>query len=280
MDEFQDSQVDSMLSTPQAEPTVVKPTSNRTSQPRLWDDLDIKPREINTLKFKTEKNYSFAVFENGRITPTKIEAIKKIAERLFQLGFLYRSPADNRSKVDQAIRSIPGARIQVYKLWAKHKDDNNGFQVVSEAPTRISYEVACGVKKKFLDFKPMVRCLVAREAQIMLGANCDDPVQFMLVYTDKGETVIKGSDLSSLSSVVYPMQVASRANINLFNINSPTFVEEFKKFLEIKPKHPPTQDKEIVIGDKPVEPTPVEPAQQPEIKPVDDFIPTEDNDLF
>ena len=83
-----------------------------------------------------------------------------------------------------------------------------------------------------------------------------------------------------LSNIHIISELLSKSNINLFNINSPTFVEEFKKFLEIKPKHPPTQDKEIVIGDKPVEPTPVETVQQPEIKPVDDFIPTEDNDLF
>ena len=234
MEEFELEQVDGMLSAPQTKPKVEEgPKSKfKPKGPSLWDDLDIKPLDIKDLKFKTEPNYTFTVFENGRITPTKIESIKKIAERLFQLGFIYRSPADDRNKVYQAIISIPAARIQVFKLWSKAKDDNKGFQVVSETTNKTSYRVACGVKKKFLEFKPIVRCLVARDTQLLLGPECDEPTQFILIYTDKGEVTIKDGDMASMGPTVYPMQIAQRAGINLFNINSPKFVEEFKKFLE------------------------------------------------
>ena len=206
--------------------------NNNSKGPRLYEDKNIVAKDPSKLKFKTSNYKTFTYYDNGKVTDEKLNLLKKVATTLFNQGYTYNSSDDTRSKGDEAIRSLPNAKVRLYKLWAKAKGAEQAFQVASETPNRISYEVACGIKKNFLELSDFIRCISARTVQTLLGKDCDEPVSLLLSYTEDGATSFsKGFKIQNAGNLVFPMQIANKCNISICNIGSDKFVDDLKTFL-------------------------------------------------
>lgn len=206
--------------------------SNNSKGPRLYEDKNIVAKDPSKLKFKTSNYKTFTYYDNGKVTDEKLNLLKKVATTLFNQGYTYNSSDDTRSKGDEAIRSLPNAKVKLYKLWAKAKGAEQAFQIASETPNRISYEVACGIKKNFLELSDFIRCISARTVQTLLGKDCDEPVSLLLSYTEDGATSFsKGFKIQNAGNLVFPMQIANKCNISICNIGSDKFVDDLKTFL-------------------------------------------------
>ena len=206
--------------------------NNNSKGPRLYEDKNIVAKDPSKLKFKTSNYKTFTYYDNGKVTDEKLNLLKKVATTLFYQGYTYNSSDDTRSKGDEAIRSLPNAKVKLYKLWAKAKGAEQAFQVASETPNRISYEVACGIKKNFLELSDFIRCISARTVQTLLGKDCDEPVSLLLSYTEDGATSFsKGFKIQNAGNLVFPMQIANKCNISICNIGSDKFVDDLKTFL-------------------------------------------------
>ena len=206
--------------------------NNNSKGPRLYEDKNIVAKDPSKLKFKTSNYKTFTYYDNGKVTDEKLNLLKKVATTLFNQGYTYNSSDDPRSKGDEAIRSLPNAKVKLYKLWAKAKGAEQAFQVASETPNRISYEVACGIKKNFLELSDFIRCISARTVQTLLGKDCDEPVSLLLSYTEDGATSFsKGFKIQNAGNLVFPMQIANKCNISICNIGSDKFVDDLKTFL-------------------------------------------------
>lgn len=230
---MEDFDLDEALASGTAEPkTEAKNTNTNSKGPRLYEDKNIVAKDPTKLKFKTSNDKTFTYYDNGKITDEKLELLKKVATTLFNQGYTYHSPDDTRSKGDEAIRSLGNARVRLFKLWAKANGCSQAFQVASETPTRISYEVACGIKKNFLEQSDFVRCISARTVQTLLGKDCDNPVNLLLTYSEDGATSFsKGFKIQNAGNMVFPMQIANKCNISICNLGSDKFVEDLKTFL-------------------------------------------------
>lgn len=207
-------------------------SNNNSKGPRLYEDKNIVAKDPSKLKFKTSNYKTFTYYDNGKVTDEKLNLLKKVATTLFNQGYTYNSSDDTRSKGDEAIRSLPNAKVRLFKLWAKAKGAEQAFQVASETPNRISYEVACGIKKNFLELSDFIRCISARTVQTLLGKDCDEPVSLLLSYTEDGATSFsKGFKIQNAGNLVFPMQIANKCNISICNIGSDKFVDDLKTFL-------------------------------------------------
>ena len=234
--------------------------------PRLYEDKNIVAKDPSKLKFKATTDKTFTYYDNGKITDEKLELLKKVATTLFNQGYTYFSSDDPKSKGDEAIRSLGNARVKLFKLWAKAKGASQAFMVASETPTRISYEVSCGIRKNFLEQSDFVRCITSRTTQTLLGKDCDEPVNLLLIYTEDGCTSFsKNFKIQNAGNTVYPMQVANKCNISICNVGSDKFVDDLKNFLSSTggnassveaPKQPEVKQ-EPVVESKP-EPVAVE----------------------
>ena len=207
-------------------------SSNKDKEPRLYTDTNIIPKDITKLKFKNTTTKTFTVYDNGKIPDDKLELLKKVANGLFSKGYIYRSPDDTKSKTDEAIRAIEGARVKLFKPFSKFTGSDQGYQVESKETTRLAYEVACGVKKNFIELKDIIRCFYARTVQTLLGKDCDDPSNILIIYTPEGTTTFsKAFKVENAGNVIFPMQIAIKSNIPICNLGSDKFLEDLKTIL-------------------------------------------------
>lgn len=205
---------------------------DRDKEPRLYTDTNIIPKDITKLKFKNTTTKTFTVYDNGKIPDDKLELLKKVANGLFSKGYIYRSPDDTKSKTDEAIRAIEGARVKLFKPFSKFTGSDQGYQVESKETTRLAYEVACGVKKNFIELKDIIRCFYARTVQTLLGKDCDDPSNILIIYTPEGTTTFsKAFKVENAGNVIFPMQIAIKSNIPICNLGSDKFLEDLKTIL-------------------------------------------------
>lgn len=207
-------------------------SNNKDKEVRLYTDTNIMPKDITKLKFKNTTTKTFTVYDNGKIPDDKLELLKKVANGLFSKGYIYRSPDDTKSKTDEAIRAIEGARVKLFKPFSKFTGSDQGYQVESKETTRLAYEVACGVKKNFVELKDIIRCFYARTVQTLLGKDCDDPSNILIIYTPEGTTTFsKAFKVENAGNVIFPMQIAIKSNIPICNLGSDKFLEDLKTIL-------------------------------------------------
>lgn len=207
-------------------------SNNKDKEVRLYTDTNIIPKDITKLKFKNTTTKTFTVYDNSKIPDDKLELLKKVANGLFSKGYIYRSPDDTKSKTDEAIRAIEGARIKLFKPFSKFTGSDQGYQVESKETTRLAYEIACGVKKNFIELKDIIRCFYARTVQTLLGKDCDDPSNILIIYTPEGTTTFsKAFKVENAGNVIFPMQIAIKSNIPICNLGSDKFLEDLKTIL-------------------------------------------------
>ncbi len=199
----------------------------------IYKDTNISPVAVDISKFVKSNKKTFTVTDNGAVPEAKLQLLLNTCKALFNLGYIYRSQASNRSATDKAIRGLPNAKFEVYKLWAKASHDGGeDADVGSEGTNKAAYQAAAFYHKRFLEQKDFIRCIYARNTQIVFGENLNDPVDFILAYTECGSNSFgKTFDIKTARDAWYVFKLANVGNISIFNVNNKNFVDDFKAYM-------------------------------------------------
>lgn len=240
MDDFDldiDGMLDSGPSKPETKPEEKKKSFSKGNS--LYKETNIIPKELDTNKFvKSDKKY-FTIVDNNNLTKEKMDYLQSVATTLFKKGYIYRSPADERSKVDEMIRAIPEANVEVYKLFENQKMNSSmeRLAVGSKMTTKLAYQIACNYHKTFTKLKDFPRCAFARLTQMLLGEEITSPVDFVIVYTECGSTSFgKSFKIQTAGSVWFVFKITAAASIPVFNINNENFLKSLKTHLDATTK--------------------------------------------
>ena len=199
----------------------------------IYKDTNISPVAVDISKFVKSNKKTFTVTDNGAVPEAKLQLLLNTCKALFNLGYIYRSQASNRSATDKAIRGLPNAKYEIYKLWAKASHDGGeDADVGSEGTNKAAYQAAAFYHKRFLEQKDIVRCIYARDTQLVFGENLNDPVDFILAYTECGSNSFgKTFDIKTARNAWYMFKLAGAGNISIFNVNNKNFVDDFKAYM-------------------------------------------------
>ena len=199
----------------------------------IYKDTNISPVAVDISKFVKSNKKTFTVTDNGAVPEAKLQLLLNTCKALFNLGYIYRSQASNRSATDKAIRGLPNAKYEIYKLWAKASHDaGEDADVGSEGTNKAAYQAAAFYHKRFLEQKDIVRCIYARDTQLVFGENLNDPVDFILAYTECGSNSFgKTFDIKTARNAWYMFKLAGAGNISIFNVNNKNFVDDFKAYM-------------------------------------------------
>ena len=199
----------------------------------IYKDTNISPVAVDISKFVKSNKKTFTVTDNGAVPEAKLQLLLNTCKALFNLGYIYRSQASNRSATDKAIRGLPNAKYEIYKLWAKASHDGGeDADVGSEGTNKAAYQAAAFYHKRFLEQKDFIRCIYARNTQIVFGENLNDPVDFILAYTECGSNSFgKTFDIKTARDAWYMFKLANVGNISIFNVNNKNFVDDFKAYM-------------------------------------------------
>lgn len=210
-----------------------KNKSSGSKRDDFYKDRNIMPKELDTKWFKPTNNKYFTFTDNGQITEEYTKLLLATCSSLFKKGYIYRSEGNDNSPTDKAIRSIPGAKVEIFKLWPTAKTDADNLPVGSETTTRLAYEVTAAYHNFFSKMeKDIVRCYLARRTQMYLGAKIDSPVDLALCYTGCGcNSFSKSFDIKNARDVVVLFKIAKAANISVFNIRNKDFIKDIKAYI-------------------------------------------------
>lgn len=210
-----------------------KEKSSGSKRDDFYKDRNIMPKELDTKWFKPSNNKYFTFTDNGQITEEYTKLLLATCTSLFKKGYIYRSEGNDNNPSDKAIRSIPGAKVEIFKLWPTAKTDADNLPVGSETTTRLAYEVTAAYHNFFSKMeKDIVRCYLARRTQMYLGAKIDSPVDLALCYTGCGcNTFSKSFDIKNARDVVVLFKIAKAANITVFNIKNKDFIKDIKAYI-------------------------------------------------
>lgn len=199
----------------------------------IYKDTNISPVAVDISKFVKSNKKTFTVTDNGAVPEAKLQLLLNTCKALFNLGYVYRSQASNRSATDKAIRELPNAKYEIYKLWSKASHDGGeDADVGSEGTNKAAYQAAAFYHKRFLEQKDFIRCIYARNTQIVFGENLNDPVDFILAYTECGSNSFgKTFDIKTARDAWYVFKLANVGNISIFNVNNKNFVDDFKAYM-------------------------------------------------
>nr|DAM88452.1 MAG TPA: hypothetical protein [Caudoviricetes sp.] len=265
-----------------------KEKSSGSKKDDFYKDRNIMPKELDTKWFKPSNNKYFTFTDNGQITEEYTKLLLATCTSLFKKGYIYRSEGNDNNPSDKAIRAIPGAKVEIFKLWPTAKTDADNLPVGSETTTRLAYEVTAAYHNFFSKMeKDIVRCYLARRTQMYLGAKIDSPVDLALCYTGCGcNTFSKTFDIKNARDVVVLFKIAKAANITVFNIKNKDFIKDIKAYImatdggEVSIEATqPSRVQEVTIT-QPVQ-QPVQPVHTPVTTPnYEVSVPDSPGDLF
>lgn len=164
----------------------------------------------------------------ARATPPEVRRLMtRIAERLGQLGYTLRTGGADGA--DQAF--LEGALkadtpVELYLPARRHKGHTqerygNKVRVSSSIPDA-AFELARAQHPAWDRLSDFVRRLHARNAQILMGKNLDDPVRFVIAWTKDGK-VVGGTGMS--------IRIARAQGIPVVNLFDDGALEEIARLL-------------------------------------------------
>ena len=213
--------------------------SNAPKKENLWDKKEFTPLKIDVANFKrTKKTFSIATHGREEMSVEDIDKIVKIAKVLFTTGYTFRYSADKRDMVGSAVAKLENAKLDVYLPFkAFNKEMNNPLKF---APTITAYGIAANNHKLFnpnpsrpdMVLAPAGRAVFANKVHLMLGDNCLDPLDIMIIHSKAGDEVLtKQTDYKALGDTSFFMRICNESNIRLYNVSKDESIKKFSEYL-------------------------------------------------
>lgn len=215
--------------------TEVPKNTNKRDIPNNWDKTDFTNKDINPNDFKKEgKTFAIVLWsDRENIEEDILEHFIKIAKALSNRGFTFRHNGSSSNKVQNAILAIDNIQAESYLPWGKF--NTNIQKPLLKYPTTIAYELAAGSRKNFGKLPPAVRALVANRFNLLLGKNCNNPCDVVIVYSKDGlEAFTKDTDFKVLGDVTDAIRICKKSNIPLFNLGKEDVLPRLSEFIKSK----------------------------------------------
>lgn len=170
---------------------------------------------------KNGRTIFYAGVGSRNTPPVFIDKITKLAEALDkEKGFVLRS--GNAGGADRSFQK--GAEnLEVFLPWPGFNSGHGGSVEVSKEIRNKSMYMVSKFHKNFKALTKGELLLHARNMQILLGRNLDDPVSFVLYWNPIGK---------KMGGTYLTISAAKKLGIPVFNLNSRTQYDNFIKFLE------------------------------------------------
>lgn len=163
-----------------------KPKSTYGLEPSEYPQHVIKANELKA-PAKT-----FTVIHNGKDTMNDDvkNVLYKTVKKLTQLGFTFRYSGDQRDKMNEVAFAPAKDNTEVYVSFSGfNKDHLKGLTYAVKNPTAKAYGIISNyMNKLFVSEKvtSSTRAMFARNAHILFGADCESPINLVLVFSADG----------------------------------------------------------------------------------------------
>ena len=199
---------------------------------RLWDKLDFVPKKLELEKMKKVGD-SYAWYVNLVEESIPEETQKKILSLVGVLGkkgYTLRLTPDKTDKLGLAMLSVEDCKsIETYLPWGKFNEDI--AEPTLKFPKSVGYEIAKGYTKVFDKVPAAVRAFYATRAHVFAGVTGDNPINFLICYTEGGaEGFKKGFDYKKEGSLGFFIAMCNELNIPIFNLKND---ESFKRLVKL-----------------------------------------------
>lgn len=224
----------------------------------MYEAEHIKAKEIDIDSFnKKGKTFAVHMFEgNENVEDVKLK-ITKIANKLKDLGYVFRCDAGEADELGNTVAGLEGLKTEVYLPYKKFNINLSENAILSNT-YELPYRYAATVfGEKYNNIKPGGRAVFASKMMSLLGKEGDNPVDFLLCYSPDGSEYFSGKDsggnrtkidFSKVGSLSFYIKACQRAGIPVFNIKN---TESLTNFVESYLR--PTEEAKVPVE----EPAPV-----------------------
>lgn len=198
----------------------------------LWDREDIKPVKVDLSNFKkTKKTFSVATHGQEAVPLEQYETIIKLAKVLFTKGYCFRYNGDKNNPLALAILNLENSKSEIFLPWKSFNDEFN--KPVKAYPSEEAYGIALNNHIKFKEFKPATRAVFSSNIHVMLGAECKEPLDLLLVHNlDGSEVLAQKPDYKKLGNSAFFLKICNECNIPVYNIAKDDCVKRLAEFIK------------------------------------------------
>jgi hypothetical protein len=191
-----------------------------------WKD-PITPREINKNTLKRFDRTFTVASAKGNVPDEVLNKLNPFLETLTDYGFTFRSSVDTRDNLTMYV----DGKFQRKEIYLPFKKFNQSVTAKLTRPSKFAYELTAKFHKAFDKLSHPVKGFLARNTHLILGGDCDTPINFIIIYTECGIETAKGIKFETAGNASYFITVADDLNIPIFNLKNENFNERFESFL-------------------------------------------------
>jgi len=196
----------------------------------LWNKDTIKPIEIETDKFISDKKYATLVLPNGNFSPSEREIAKfrKIFEALREKNYKVRIVCNHARNIHKLLMDIMG-KENIYHItpWKSYcKDEQN---LTMYLPTDLNIKASATYFKSFHKLPPSLQYIISSVFTACFGLKNIEPSSFIIIDDPyyKGDKI----DFKKSKDTSNYILLARSLGLDLYNINDDDkYVELMKLF--------------------------------------------------
>ncbi len=203
-----------------------------TEKENNWDGVFAPLSIDDTGLIRNTKRYLMTGTQD--VSEVAIEKGRSIATSLLKLGYTLRSTLNgDRDKLNAVATVAAMDKCEIYLPWYKYgSDEKLRRSAVLKQPSKTAYEIATKYSRVFDSLKPVVRAFIARDVHVVLGLDCNTPIDFLLCYSDDGAET-KQEVSAKTGNIGNYIRLCDECNIPVFNLRKEGAIDErFKGFIK------------------------------------------------
>lgn len=211
--------------------------SNKPKKESLWDKTDFEPLKVDSEKLhRTGKSWMWYGFtpktEISTETKDKLVAIaNSLSSKNSDRGFIFRHNGETNDLMANKFFNLDNINIESYLPWKKY--NTNVENAVLNYANETGYRLAMGYHGKFANLPSPIRAILANLCNTLLGKEGNDPVDFVICYTECGsESFSKKIDYTVAGNLGFILKICEDANIPIFNFKNNEALKNLKEFLQ------------------------------------------------
>jgi len=219
--------------------------SNKPKRVSLWDKKDFTPEKINPSKLAKSDMFAVALPDNTAELPENVsKLLASVTLSVLRKGYGFRVGPGSKDTMHLAFMKLREdliaasadyhSDLEVYLPWPKFNEDITKPNLAY--CTEKAYSIAVNLRKNFYDIPAPVRAILAKDVHVCLGAECNEAIKFLIIYTPCGsEKLSRETDYKKMGNTVFYISLALAANIPVFNVKNEESIKRLSEFIKNNP---------------------------------------------
>ena len=212
----------------------VPKNGNFTKGESWWDKTDITPLAPKVEDFKKSgRSFTvYGIYENKDVLPdTVIEKFIKIGTALANKGFKFRNYGSDTNNLHNKLLEISNLTSVAFLPFPSfNKNIQKPFR---KFPQDIAYQIAMHYSRNFTELKPALRAIISSRFNAILGKDCIDPVDILIMYNTSGmESTGKDVDYKGTGEIPRFIKLCGDCDIPYFNIGNEEALPKIVDFIK------------------------------------------------